>query len=66
MSRRAYGHNKNEVIGDRRKMHKEELYNLFSSPYIIRIIISRRVKWTKHVVRIGDNVNKFLEKTGMK
>jgi hypothetical protein len=40
--RRIFGPKRDEVIGDLRKMHNEELHNLYSSPSIIRIIKSRR------------------------
>jgi hypothetical protein len=45
------------VIGVSRKLHNEELYNLYSSPSIIRTIKSRRMRWAGHVVRIGENRN---------
>jgi hypothetical protein len=47
------------VIGDRRKLHNEELYNLYCSPSIIRIIKSRRMRWAKHVARMGDKRNAY-------
>ena len=43
-----------EVTGDWRRLHNEELYDLYSSPNIIRVIISRRVKWAGHVARMGE------------
>jgi hypothetical protein len=42
-----------EVTGDWRKLHNEELHNLYSSPNIIRMIKSRRMRWTEHLARIG-------------
>jgi hypothetical protein len=42
------------VIGDWRKLHNEELHNLYSSPSIIRVIKSRRVRWVGHVARMGE------------
>jgi hypothetical protein len=42
------------VTGGWRKLHKEERHNLYSSPNIIRIIKSRRMRWTGHVARIGE------------
>jgi hypothetical protein len=36
-----------------RKLHKEELHNLYSSPSIIRMIKSRRMRWAGHVARMG-------------
>jgi hypothetical protein len=41
------------VTGDWRKLHNEELHNLYSSPNIFRMIKSRRMRWTEHVARMG-------------
>jgi hypothetical protein len=43
-----------KVTGDWRKLHNEELHNLYSSPNIIRMIKSRRVRWAGHVARMGE------------
>jgi hypothetical protein len=40
--------------GEWRKLHNEELHNLYSSPDIIRKIKSKRMRWAGHVVRMGD------------
>jgi hypothetical protein len=42
-----------EVTGEWRKLHIEELHDLYSAPSIIRIIKVRRMKWAGHVARIG-------------
>jgi hypothetical protein len=42
-----------------RKLHNEELHNLYSSPSIIRIIISRKVRWAGHVARMGEKRNVY-------
>jgi hypothetical protein len=42
-----------EVKGYWRKLHNEELHNLYSSPNIIRMINSRKMRWTGHVAQIG-------------
>jgi hypothetical protein len=52
--RRIFGPKRDEVTGDWRKLHNEELHNLYSWPNIIRMIKSRRIRWTGHVTRMGD------------
>jgi hypothetical protein len=47
--RRIFGPKRDEVTGGWRKLHNEELQNLYSSPNIIRMIKSRRMKWAGHV-----------------
>jgi hypothetical protein len=46
--RRMFGPKREEVTGDWRKLHNEKLYNLYSSPSIIRIIKCKRMKWAGH------------------
>jgi hypothetical protein len=41
------------------KLHNEELHDLYSSPSIIRMIKSRRMRWTWHVARLGENRNEY-------
>jgi hypothetical protein len=45
---------RDEVTGVSRKLHNEELHNLFSSPSLIRMIKSRRMKWPGHVARMRE------------
>jgi hypothetical protein len=52
--RRIFGPKKHEVTGGCRKLHNEELHNLYSSPCIIRMIKSRRMRWAGHVARMGE------------
>jgi hypothetical protein len=47
--RRIFGPKRDEVMGERGKLHNEELRDLYSSPSIIRIIKSRRMRWAGHV-----------------
>jgi hypothetical protein len=47
------------VTGGWRKLHNEELHNLYSSPSIIRITRSRRMRWAGHVERMGENRNVY-------
>jgi hypothetical protein len=49
---------RDEVTGEWRKLHNEELRDLYSSPRIIRIIKSRRIKWAGHVARMGEEKKK--------
>jgi hypothetical protein len=51
--RGIFGQKSNEVTGEWRKLHNEDLHDLYSSPSIIRIITARRMKWARHVARIG-------------
>jgi hypothetical protein len=51
--RRIFGPKRDEVTGSWRKVHNEELHNLYSSPSIIRMIKSRRMRWAGHVARMG-------------
>jgi hypothetical protein len=45
---------RDEVTGDQRKLHNEELHNLYSLPCIVRVIKSRRVRLAGHVARMGE------------
>jgi hypothetical protein len=51
--RRIFGPKRNEVIGEWRRLHNEELNDLYSSPNIIRVIKSRRMRWAEYVARMG-------------
>jgi hypothetical protein len=52
--RRIFGPKRGEVTGEWRKLHNEELRDLYSSLRIIRIIKSRRMRWAGHVARMGE------------
>ena len=51
---RIFEPKRDEVTGDRRKLHKEELNDLFSSPNIIRVMKARRMRWAGHVTPVGE------------
>jgi hypothetical protein len=51
--RRIFGPKRDEVTGEWRKLHNKVLHDLYSSPSIIRIIKSRRIRWAGHVARMG-------------
>jgi hypothetical protein len=52
--RRIFGPKRDEVTGEWRKLHSEELHHLYSSPDIIRQVKSRRMGWAGHVARMGE------------
>jgi hypothetical protein len=52
--RRIFGPQRDEVTGEWRKLHNEELHNLYSSPDIIMQVKSRQVRWAGHVARMGE------------
>jgi hypothetical protein len=57
--RRIFGPKRDEVMGEWRKLHDEKLRDLYSSPSIIRIIKSRRMRWTGLVARMGEKRNAY-------
>jgi hypothetical protein len=58
--RRIFVPKRDGVTGGWRKLHNEELHNLYSSPSIIRIIKSRRMRWAGHVTRMGEKRNVYM------
>ena len=52
--RRIFGPKRDEVTGEWRRLHNEELNVLYSSPSIVRVIKSRRMRWAGHVARMGE------------
>jgi hypothetical protein len=56
---RIFGPKRDEVTRGWRKLHNEELHNLYSSPSIIRMIKSRRMRWAGHVTRMGEARNAY-------
>jgi hypothetical protein len=53
MLRKIFGYKRDEVTGEWRRLYSEELYDLYFSPNIIRMIKSRRMRGAEHVARIG-------------
>jgi len=54
VSRRVFGPNRDEVTGEWRKLHNEELRDLSSLTNIVRVVKSRRMRWAGHVARMGE------------
>ena len=52
--RRVFGPKRDEVTGEWRKLHKEELRDLYSIPNIVWVVKSRRMRWAGHVARMGE------------
>jgi hypothetical protein len=52
--RRIFGRKRDEVTAEWRKLHNEELIDLYSSPNIVRLIKSRRMRWAGHVSGMGE------------
>jgi hypothetical protein len=50
---------RDEVTGEWRKLHNEELHDLYSSPSIIRVVKSRKMRWAGHVARMGEVRNAY-------
>jgi hypothetical protein len=57
--RGIFGPKRDEVTGGWRKRHNEELHKLYSSPNIIRMIKSKRMRWAGHVARIAAKGNEY-------
>jgi hypothetical protein len=57
--RRIFGPKRDEVTREWRKVHNEELHELYSSPSIIRILKSRRMRWARHVARTEERRNAY-------
>ena len=52
--RRIFGPRRNEVTGELMRLHNEELNDLYSSPNIVRVIKSRRMRWAGHVAHMSE------------
>jgi len=53
--RRIFGPKRDEVAGEWRKLHNEEFNDLYFSPNIVRVIKSRRMRWTGYVARMEES-----------
>jgi hypothetical protein len=62
--RGIFGPKTEEVEGGWRRLHNEELHNLYASPNIIRVIKSKRMKWAGHVERMGEMRNAYKISVG--
>jgi len=60
--RKIFGPARDETTGERRKLHSEEVTDLYSSLNIVRVIKSRRLRWAGHVARTGERrgVNRLM------
>jgi hypothetical protein len=60
--RRVFGSKRDEVTGEWRKLHNEELSDLYSLPNIMRVVKSKRMRWEGNVARMGEGsgVNRVL------
>jgi hypothetical protein len=56
---RIFGPKRDEVTGEWKKLHNEELRDLYSSPNIIRIIKAMKMRWAGHVARMGEKRNAY-------
>jgi hypothetical protein len=57
--RKIFGPKRDKVTGEWRKLHNKELRDLYPSQIIIRIIKSRRMRWARHVARMGEKRNAY-------
>jgi hypothetical protein len=62
--RRIFGPKRDEVTGEWRKLHNEERNDLYSSPTIIRVIKSRKMRWAGHVARMGNGRGAYRSLVG--
>jgi hypothetical protein len=63
--RNSLGFKGDDGAGDRRRVHHDELYRLYSSPNIIRVMKSRRIRWTGCLARMGDRGGAYRISAGV-
>jgi hypothetical protein len=61
--RKIFGPKRDEIVGEGRRLHKEELYNLYSLNNIL-VIKLKRMRWTGHVTRVGRGEIQYLQDFG--
>jgi hypothetical protein len=62
--RRILGPKRSEVTEEWRRLHEEELNDLYSSPNIIWVVKSRRMRWTRHVAHMGERTIVYIVSVG--
>jgi len=62
--RRVFGPKRDEVTGEWRKLHNEELCDMYSLPNIVRVVKSRRMRWAGHVARMGQGRERGAQGSG--
>jgi len=62
--RRIFGPRRDEVTGEWRRLHNEELNDLYCSPNIVRVIKLRRMRWAGHVARMGEERGAYMVLVG--
>jgi len=61
MLRRIFGPKRDDVTVEWRKVHNEEMNDLYCSPNIVRVSKSRRMRWVGHVARVGDKRGEVIQ-----
>jgi hypothetical protein len=62
--RKTFGPKRDEALRECRRLRNEELYDLYCSPNIIRVIKSRRMRWARHVARMEDSRGAYRDLVG--
>jgi hypothetical protein len=60
MLRRIFGSKRDEVTGGWKKLHNEELHDLYSPPSLIKIMKLRKMRWAWHAARMGEKRNAYM------